>query len=163
MNMQRNPVYELHAQDNGTIDTRNEYDYPAQPNQGQEQNEQEKLKSGVLRNRVLTIFTLVLSILALVAIVTCFIVIFKQPKHGNEHEAITCEELSAPDNGEISVAPGPNSLSQGLGSVATYSCDPGYTLVGQTTMTCEDTNGGTVTTGIWSGTPPYCQGECIKN
>ena len=74
-------------------------------------------------------------------------------------DALTCDELSLPDNGEISVAPGLNSLSHGLGSVATYSCDPGYALVGQTTRTCEDTNGGTVTTGTWSGTPPYCQGE----
>ena len=74
-------------------------------------------------------------------------------------DALTCEELSLPDNGVISVTPGPNSLSHGLGSVATYSCDPGYALVGQSTRTCEDTNGGTVTTGTWSGTPPYCQGE----
>ena len=74
-------------------------------------------------------------------------------------DALICEELSPPDNGEISVAPGPNSLSRGLGSVATYSCDPGYGLVGQTTRTCEDTNGGTVITGIWSGTPPYCQSK----
>ena len=29
---------------------------------------------------------------------------------------LTCKELSPPDNGEISVAPGPNSLSHGLGS-----------------------------------------------
>ena len=71
---------------------------------------------------------------------------------------LTCEVPSPPDNGEITVAPGSNSLSHGLGSVATYSCDPGYALVGQTTRTCEDTNGGTVTTGTWSGTPPHCQG-----
>ena len=32
--------------------------------------------------------------------------------------------------------------------------------MGQTTRTCEDTNGGTVTTGTWSGTPSYCQGTC---
>ena len=77
-------------------------------------------------------------------------------------ESLTCEELSPPDNGEISLALGPNSLSHGLGSVATYSCDPGYTLVGETTRTCEDTNGGTVTTGTWSGTPPHCQGiSCV--
>ena len=73
-------------------------------------------------------------------------------------EAITCEELSPPDNGEISVVPGPNSLSYGLRSVATYSCESGYWLVGQTTITCEDINGGTVTVGAWSGTPPHCQG-----
>ena len=70
----------------------------------------------------------------------------------------TCEKLSPPDNGEISVSPGPNTLSRGLGSVATYSCDPGYALVGQTTRICEDTNG-TVATGAWNGTTPYCQGK----
>ena len=160
--MQRNPVYELHAQANGTIGTENEYDYPAWQNRGQEQtdHEQKKLKSSVLRNRVLTIFTLVLSVLALVAMIVCVVIIFKLPRHlqENEYEALSCENLSPPDNGEISVAPGPNPLSRGLGSVATYSCDPGYALVGQTTRTCEDTNGGTVTTGTWSGTSPYCQG-----
>ena len=73
--------------------------------------------------------------------------------------ALTCEGLTAPPvHGQISVEHGPNSLSHGLGSVATYSCDPGYALVGQTTRTCEDTNGGTVTTGTWSNSPPSCQG-----
>ena len=72
--------------------------------------------------------------------------------------AVTCEILSAPENGEISVAPGPSALTYGLGLVATYSCDPGYVLMGQTTRTCEDKNGGTVTTGTWSGAPGCCQG-----
>ena len=85
-------------------------------------------------------------------------------KHLAIHEisptvALSCDELSPPEHGEISVAPGPNSLSHGLGSVATYSCDPGYALVGQTTRTCEDTNGGTVATGTWSNSPPSCQGR----
>ena len=80
--------------------------------------------------------------------------------HTSAHtEPVTCEVLSQPGNGMISFTPGPNSLSRGLGSVATYSCDPGYALVGQTTRTCEDTNGGTVTTGTWSGAQPYCQGN----
>ena len=73
-------------------------------------------------------------------------------------ETVTCETLSPPDNGWIAMRPGSNqnSLSNGLGSVATYSCDPDYTLVGQRTRTCEDTSGGT--TGTWSGTPPTCEG-----
>ena len=73
--------------------------------------------------------------------------------------ALSCEELSAPEHGEISVAPGPNLLSHGQGSVATYSCDQGYALVGQITRTCEDTSGGTVITGTWSNSPPSCQGR----
>ena len=71
---------------------------------------------------------------------------------------MTCDELSQPSNGDIFVAPGPNSLSRGLGSIAIYFCDLDYALVGQGIRTCEDTNGGTVTTGTWSGTPAYCQG-----
>ena len=74
-------------------------------------------------------------------------------------EAILCENLSPPNNGEISVAFAPNSLSHGLGSVATYSCDSGYVLGGYAVRRCEDPNGGTVTMGVWSGTPPTCQGD----
>ena len=66
--------------------------------------------------------------------------------------------LSAPENGKVSVTPGPNALSYGMGTVATYSCDPGYVLMGENTRNCEDKNGGTVTTGVWSGTPASCQG-----
>ena len=43
--------------------------------------------------------------------------------------------------------------------MATYTCDPGYAVVGQRTRTCEDTNGGTVTMGNWSGAQPSCNGE----
>ena len=45
-----------------------------------------------------------------------------------------------------------------LGSVAKYSCNTEFALVGQTTRVCEDTNGGTVTTGTWSGSLPTCEG-----
>ena len=73
--------------------------------------------------------------------------------------ALSCEGLSPPTNGGVNVQAGPNSLTYGLGSVATYSCDPGYALVGQRTRTCQDNNGGTVTMGTWSGgLSPLCQG-----
>ncbi len=71
---------------------------------------------------------------------------------------LICEGLSPPTNGGYSIEAGPNSLSGGLGSVATYTCDPGYALVGHSFRTCEDINGGTVTMGTWSGAPPSCQG-----
>ncbi|XP_064398669.1 sushi, von Willebrand factor type A, EGF and pentraxin domain-containing protein 1-like isoform X2 [Halichondria panicea] len=74
-----------------------------------------------------------------------------------DQRALSCEGLSPPTNGGVNVQAGPNSLTYGLGSVATYSCDPGYALVGQRTRTCQDNNGGTVTMGTWSGALPLCQ------
>ncbi len=76
--------------------------------------------------------------------------------------ALSCEVQSPPTNGGVNVQAGPNSLTYGLGSVATYSCDPGYDLVGQRTRTCQDNNGGTVTMGTWSGTSPLCLGTLYK-
>ena len=67
---------------------------------------------------------------------------------------IKCLEPEAPLNGTVILS----TLQFNVGTTAIYSCDPGYVLVGETTRTCEDTNGGTVITGTWSGTPPYCQG-----
>ena len=60
------------------------------------------------------------------------------------------------------MATGTNLLTLGLGSVANYSCNTGLGLVGQTTRVCEDTNGGTVTTGTWSGSAPTCEGDLEK-
>ena len=76
-------------------------------------------------------------------------------------EAIVCDSLSPPDNGRIVVMSGPNSLSHGLGSVATYSCDPaaGYVVVGYAVRSCGDPNGGMVTMGVWTHTSPACQSK----
>lgn len=63
--------------------------------------------------------------------------------------AITCSALPSIANGSISYP-----SSQNWGSVATYSCSPGYTLVGgNTTRTC----GGVSNPGTWSGSAPTCQ------
>ncbi len=69
-----------------------------------------------------------------------------------------CDVLPPPTNGSIRTEAGPNSHINGLNSVAIYSCDSGYSLVGGATRKCSDINGGTVTAGTWSGTPPTCQG-----
>ena len=65
---------------------------------------------------------------------------------------IVCPALSAPDNGTIVIST--TSQLLGVGTTATYSCDPGYVLVGETTRTCEDTHRGA--TGTWSGTMTTC-------
>ena len=72
---------------------------------------------------------------------------------------ILCSETPALGNGRVSITPNNDSPYYGLGSVATYSCNTGFVLVGQTTRVCDDTNGGTVTTGTWSRSEPTCEGN----
>ena len=38
------------------------------------------------------------------------------------------------------------------GSIATYTCDPGFNLSDDTPRTCEND-------GTWTGSDPVCQGE----
>ena len=49
-----------------------------------------------------------------------------------------CSQLPAPDNGAVVIN----------NSVATYTCNAGFTLIGATTQHCSG--------GVWSDTPPTC-------
>ena len=64
--------------------------------------------------------------------------------------AVMCQSLSL-TNGTISYS----DPTLGEGSVATHSCDTGYTLNGGSTRTCQ-------TDGTWNGSAPICEGEHIK-
>ena len=55
------------------------------------------------------------------------------------------DALPNPANGQVSHATGTK-----LGQTATYSCDQGYNLVGDSTRKCQ-------ATGMWSGSAPTCQ------
>ncbi len=62
----------------------------------------------------------------------------------------TCPDLTVPANGMISYNMGTAS-PRPVNTVATYTCDTGYTLTGGiTTRTCESD-------GVWSGSTPTCQ------
>ena len=61
--------------------------------------------------------------------------------------AIDCGTLPAPDNGEVDLSEG--SL---LGAMATYSCDPSYSLVGMSSRQCQENE-------TWSGEAPTCEGN----
>ena len=63
--------------------------------------------------------------------------------------AVVCPSLSL-INGTISYS----DPTLGVGSVATHSCDTGYTLNGGSTRTCQSG-------GIWSGSAPTCEGEVL--
>ena len=57
---------------------------------------------------------------------------------------VDCGALTAPANGQVSHPDGTT-----FGQTATYSCNTGYTLVGDSTRTCEATG--------WSGDAPTCE------
>ena len=59
---------------------------------------------------------------------------------------VNCSTLNALANGQVSHTAGTK-----FGQTATYSCDTGYTLVGDSNHTCQ-------ATGVWSGSEPICQG-----
>ena len=54
--------------------------------------------------------------------------------------------IVSPDNGRVSVG------GVTIGSVATYSCDDGFTLMGTATRTC-------TSDGTWSGDNPTCDND----
>ena len=62
---------------------------------------------------------------------------------------IQCSMLSAPANGVVSFS----GEELGVGIIANFSSDPGFIIVGNTTVTYDVVSG---TTGNWSGSTPYC-------
>ena len=63
--------------------------------------------------------------------------------------AVVCGSLTDPANGRVDHTAGTT-----FRQTATYSCNTGYSLVGDSTRTCQ-------ATGIWSGSEPACQGVYV--
>ena len=59
--------------------------------------------------------------------------------------AVDCGNLTDPANGQVNHTAGTT-----YGQTATYICNTGYNLVGDSTRTCQ-------ATGNWSGSEPTCQ------
>ena len=62
---------------------------------------------------------------------------------------VDCGSLTDPANGQVDLTSGTT-----FGQTATYSCNTGYNLVGDSTRTCQ-------ATGEWSGSAPACQGMLV--
>ena len=65
--------------------------------------------------------------------------------------AVNCGNLTDPANGSVAHTAGTD-----VGQTATYSCNTGYHLVGDSTRTCQNR-------GNWSGDAPTCQGKFIMS
>ena len=65
--------------------------------------------------------------------------------------AVDCGSLTDPDNGQVD-----HTAGTSLGQTATYSCNTGYNLVGDSTRTCQ-------AEGEWSGSAPTCQGMLLHS
>ena len=61
---------------------------------------------------------------------------------------VDCGTLTNPANSQVSY-----TGRTTFGQTATYSCNAGYNLVGNSTRTCE---------GVWSGSEPTCQGVLLS-
>ena len=68
----------------------------------------------------------------------------KQP---HTHTAVDCGPLPNPANGQT-MAPSGTTFN----NMATYSCNPGFVLIGDTSQTCGSN-------GMWSPDAPACERE----
>ena len=64
---------------------------------------------------------------------------------------MVCTELMDLVNGTITYNMDPMGLRPVVGTVATYTCNPGYTLTGDNTTICESG-------GSWSSSAQTCEG-----
>ncbi len=63
---------------------------------------------------------------------------------------ILCDTPSDPFNGKVSL----NVQNLTVGAVVVFSCDPGYSLLGNVSITCEQEG----VVGMWSNDNPTCDG-----
>ena len=71
------------------------------------------------------------------------------------HPTVSCTDLPSINNGVITYSPTDSPRLEG--TVATYSCVTGYTVVGVDMRTCVDSGSG----GDWNGMEPICTGKLL--
>ena len=69
----------------------------------------------------------------------------------------TCDPIASLTNGTVTGATSTNTLNRPIaGSIAIYTCDPGFALIGSNTSTCSSN-------GTWSTPAPSCSCKFIFN
>ena len=72
--------------------------------------------------------------------------------------AIECASLDSPDNGTISYSRNPTNGLYIHGTVATYSCSPGFGLSSTQSRVCVG-DGDSKVVGRFNGSEPLCEGK----
>ena len=86
------------------------------------------------------------------ALLSCPLLYMHRPIHyvcKHAAKPVECDELGAPHKGQVVLG------GRSPGSKATFSCRPGYQLVGNPTRRCQNN-------GQWSGSAPFCRSKTIK-
>ena len=63
-----------------------------------------------------------------------------------DNAVVVCGSLDSPENGLLAIS------NITFGSIANYSCDEGYNIMGNEMRLCLES-------GLWSGEDPICQSE----
>ena len=92
----------------------------------------------------------------MLTLVSVFIVCSGDCSTSYSYPTVVCPSLSL-TNGMISYS----DPTLGAGSVATHSCDTGYTLNGNRSRTCQQIRNYYAFEGTWSGSAPNCASKCI--
>ena len=71
---------------------------------------------------------------------------------------IECPSLDSPDNGKISYSGNATNELYIYGTVATYSCPPGFGLNSNQTRVCTG-DGSSEVVGRFNGSEPTCEGK----
>ncbi len=72
------------------------------------------------------------------------------------NDVVKCPHIPSPQNGHVDFAED-DVAPFDLGTVATYSCESGFALMGNEERTCAVNGDDPV--GVWSLTEPSCVGE----
>ena len=73
------------------------------------------------------------------------------------YSAISCDEISAPENGQVVYNVPVMIPPYAFGTIATFICNDGYGVFGAETSRCQ--GDGSSHNGVWNAIPPTCTGE----
>lgn len=79
----------------------------------------------------------------------CYVACIEKTPVVSQREPVRCPDLADPPHGAV------ETVGEGEGSLAMYSCDAGFVLSGEEVLVCGED-------GKWNSTPPACESKSEK-